>query len=93
MTTFINLAAEDMFCPDLKPPENGEVQFTTKIGDTATYTCSDGYILSGNSMRLCLPGGIWNGTEPVCNRKIINIKLINVTKAVVDVSIQHSGAL
>ena len=71
ITTFINFAAEETSCPDLVPPKNGEVRFTTKVGDTATYTCSDGYILSGNSMRLCLPGGIWNGTEPICNRKMV----------------------
>ena len=56
-------------CPDLVPPKNGNVEFTTKVGDTATYTCDDRYTLSGDSTRLCLPGGMWNGSDPVCNRK------------------------
>ena len=57
-------------CPDLVPPENGQVEFTTNVGDTAVYTCNAGYILSGARTRLCLPGGVWNGSDPICNRKM-----------------------
>ena len=61
--------AEEVTCPDLPPPNNGQVEFTTNIGDTATYTCDEGYELSGEVTRLCLPDGVWNGSEPTCNCK------------------------
>ena len=75
-----SIAAEGMLCPDLVPPENGGVEFTTSIGDTAVYMCDDGFILSGNSVRLCLPGGIWNGSDPVCNRKTLQLADVSVER-------------
>lgn len=64
------LVGEDVMCPSLMNPENGRVDFTTSVGDTATYTCDDEYILSGNSTRLCLPSGMWSGNAPTCNCKL-----------------------
>ena len=57
-------------CPDLTPPENGAIEFMNNVGDTATYTCDDGYDLSGESTRICLSTGTWSGSEPVCESKI-----------------------
>ncbi len=34
---------------------------------TATYTCESGYILSGDSSRICQSDSIWSGSEPTCD--------------------------
>ena len=36
------------------------------VGTIATYSCSPGYQLVGGSVRTCVQGGMWNGTEPTC---------------------------
>ena len=66
-------SGEDIMCPSLMNPENGRVDFTTNVGDTATYTCDDDYILSGDSTRLCLASGMWSGNAPTCICKLLNI--------------------
>ena len=39
------------------------------VGTNATHTCNDGFILTvGSETRECLPGGIWSGRIPVCQR-------------------------
>lgn len=63
-------SGEDIMCPSLMNPENGRVDFTTNVGDIATYTCDDEYILSGSSTRLCLASGMWSGNAPTCNCKL-----------------------
>ena len=53
-------------CP-LTGPLNGEVTFDgTSVGSSATYTCNDGFILSGNQRRQCLRTGNWTGSDPIC---------------------------
>ena len=57
-------------CPVLENPENGDVTSTGQTpGDTASYVCSQGYILDGVSTRTCQESGIWTGDAPTCNRK------------------------
>ena len=36
------------------------------IGSRATYTCSSGYSLVGDSARLCQSDGTWTGRIPIC---------------------------
>jgi len=55
-------------CGRLKPPDNGDVQLTgTTIGSSATYSCSEGFNLEGDDVRVCLESGQWSGREPVCS--------------------------
>ena len=35
-------------------------------GDMVTYTCDDGYELSGSESRFCLRTGNWSGQDPEC---------------------------
>ena len=53
--------------PDLTAPANGSVDRTTgTTGDVASYTCNQGYTLSGNATRSCEADGTWTGTAPTC---------------------------
>ena len=57
-------------CPPLSDPENGAVSITgTGVGDTATYTCNNGYEISGSDTRICRLNGEWSGSPPTCEGK------------------------
>ena len=55
------------------PPCNVSVGLAMEkryIGTIATYSCSQGYYLVGESLvRVCGPNGTWNGTEPSCGKQ------------------------
>lgn len=54
-------------CPSLPDPVRGSVSLTgTQYGDTATYTCDTGYVLSGSAVRTCQSNGRWSGEIPTC---------------------------
>ncbi len=36
------------------------------VGTVATYTCNTGYTLNGDTTRVCVSGGNWNGSAPTC---------------------------
>ena len=38
----------------------------------ATYTCNEGFGLTGVSSRVCQTNGVWSDSPPVCERKIKN---------------------
>ena len=58
-------------CGDLPIPSNGAVSYsdTTLINSVATFTCSEGYIVTGDSTRTCLVTGMWSGIQPSCERE------------------------
>ena len=62
-------------CPTLSNPENGQVTVNTRtVGNVATYTCNNGYNLTGASMRTCTQNGVigqWTPEEPTCPRNLI----------------------
>ena len=54
-------------CPDLVDPVNGTVMMTgNSVGDTATYSCDDGFALSGVIMVTCQDDGQWSDPPPTC---------------------------
>lgn len=56
-------------CPALKPPENGYfVQNTCNNHFNAAcgVRCHPGFDLVGSSILLCLPNGLWSGSESFC---------------------------
>ena len=68
-------------CPTLLNPENGQVTVNTRtVGSTATYTCNNGYTLTGASLRMCEEDsgviGQWTLQEPACPRKLIVYLLV-----------------
>ncbi|GIY27313.1 sushi domain-containing protein [Caerostris extrusa] len=61
----------DLHCDEQPAPENGAVKVTGEMfGDTAAYTCKDGYWLSGNRDRVCQGDATWSGKQPECKLKI-----------------------
>ena len=55
-------------CGNLNDPANGQVNHTagTTFRQTATYSCSTGYNLVGDSIRTCQAEGEWSGSAPTC---------------------------
>ena len=41
----------------------------TLEGDTAEYSCTEGYELNENGTRICGPNETWSGEEPTCISK------------------------
>ena len=55
-------------CPNLDDLENGNVDYQTQEGSTATYTCDSGYQLTGDSTRICQSDGTWSSSAPTSQR-------------------------
>ncbi|XP_052280448.1 sushi, von Willebrand factor type A, EGF and pentraxin domain-containing protein 1-like [Dreissena polymorpha] len=54
-------------CEQLSDIDHGIVTFTkTTFGETANYSCNDGYELNGATTRHCNASGMWSGDKPVC---------------------------
>ncbi|CAI8033447.1 CUB and sushi domain-containing protein 1, partial [Geodia barretti] len=54
-------------CPTPTDPANGMVVAEGNCeGDTATYTCNEGYKLDGVETTTCGPDGQWSSDRPVC---------------------------
>ncbi len=55
-------------CPALTNPDNGTVSVpSNNFGSIATYTCNQGYNLTGGGMtRTCGANGMWSGGDPTC---------------------------
>ena len=71
-------------CDQLFDPDNGDVELTDVTeGSTATYTCDEGFDLSGDKFRTCQSNGQWSGSEPICEGiqhvTIVILKLSNLS--------------
>lgn len=56
-------------CPQLPAPLNGNVVMDPNdatIGAEVTYSCDDGYVISGQRNRVCQANKTWSATEPTC---------------------------
>ena len=66
-------------CGPLPPPENGNVDASiTTIGSVATYSCNNGFLISGISQRICQTDGFWSESAPSCSIGIIIYRYYNV---------------
>ena len=69
-------------CPVLTNPDNGII--TCLLGDdgvatdgeTCSYTCNTGYVLSGEDMRTCGSDRTWSGSIATCNRGVYGMFLL-----------------
>ncbi|CAH1777847.1 unnamed protein product [Owenia fusiformis] len=61
-------------CEPLEAPGNGSLQLIngeTSNGAVAVYSCNEGFVLNGNSTRVCSSSVIeaeWSGDEAICER-------------------------
>ena len=59
-------------CIPLAAPSNGMISCSLVVdgvpstGDTCTYTCDTGYVLTGSSVRTCHSDGTWIGSDTMC---------------------------
>ena len=62
-------------CGNPGMPMNGMVTTTDDnfVDSVATFTCDDGYMLDGDSQRVCQPDGTWSNMVPRCPRKLLFI--------------------
>lgn len=63
------ICAEPLPCDEeLSDPAGGSVSVPDEpiVGDHASYSCDEGYLLVGKAERLCGEGGVWAGDAPTC---------------------------
>ena len=54
-------------CSALVAPENGFISNNDRTcGSQVTYSCKEGYQLSGSENSNCQPDGTWSEMAPVC---------------------------
>ena len=72
LSLYIFFTAVD--CGPLAAPVNGTVVISnTTFGSTATYTCIDGYFLTGETTRTCGSDGIWSDSDLTCEREFCTV--------------------
>ncbi|XP_065845299.1 scavenger receptor cysteine-rich domain superfamily protein-like isoform X3 [Oscarella lobularis] len=55
-------------CGDLLAPENGALSgFSNLTGETAFFSCNQGYSIVGSASRTCQRDGKWSGIQPLCH--------------------------
>ncbi len=73
----VNVSSQSIFiavsCGGLPDPDNGAVDTSsgTTFMNTATYTCNEGYMLTGTMTRMCGSDMMWIGDAPTCQREIL----------------------
>lgn len=59
-------------CGHLDYPDKGSVTLSgTQLGSKASYYCTEGYVLIGESERVCLASREWSGVAPTCRSKSV----------------------
>ena len=57
-------------CTALEDPEHGTLTGDSiSFGSEVSYSCDNGYILTGDADRTCQADGSWTGSDPICNSK------------------------
>ena len=64
---WISVSVGTVDCGDPGTPNNGlRVLSSTTSGSTVEYSCVEGYMLQGNSLRTCQANAVWSGEVPSC---------------------------
>ena len=64
-----SLSADD--CAHLSVPQNARISYSPvgapiQLNTVATYSCDEGYVISGGTERVCGSTGDWSGEEITC---------------------------
>ena len=51
------------------PVDGGTTVNSTTLDSVAIHNCDDGFLLVGESQRICLESGEWSAPLPTCERK------------------------
>ena len=66
-----------MSCGTLDGPDNGASSCTGSVyEDTCSFTCDDGYELTGSDTRTCQSDRSWSGDKAVCTPGIVVVLII-----------------
>ena len=63
----------DFRCPRLVKPANGKrvyIDGGRKFNKTAKFTCNQGFVLVGSSVRTCRGNEDWDGVQPICGEYV-----------------------
>ena len=61
-------------CPPLTAPDNGMIDCTGSLfEDTCTFSCDDGYELTGSETRTCQGDGTWSGNISMCSIGVFSL--------------------
>ena len=56
-----------VLCSVLQDPINGSVEYSgVNAGSVAQYSCDEGFMLEGVTIRVCQADGLWSGDAPTC---------------------------
>ena len=61
-------------CSSLTDPNNGTINClqgddgVSSYEDTCSFTCNNGYELTGSDTRTCQSNGNWSGNDTLCNQ-------------------------
>ncbi len=69
-------------CGRLPSPPNGNVATPsgTTVGNGAFYSCDEGLVLTGSTVRFCANNGLWTPDAPTCegedqsNKRFFNLR-------------------
>ncbi|XP_052070613.1 uncharacterized protein LOC127709241 isoform X2 [Mytilus californianus] len=65
--TGIEPVCKEIKCQALPDPANGQAVYgSTTVGSVLQYSCNCGYHLIGSKVRICQPGGLWDGKNAIC---------------------------
>jgi len=53
-------------CGALTAPDNGNIDCSSE--DECSFTCNDGFVISGSTVRTCQDDNTWSGIHPTCIR-------------------------
>lgn len=75
LNVLVCLPSAVISCGDLATPPSGKkIGTQTSFGATAIFTCDNGYMLVGSTVRECLSSGLWSGTETRCLGNVVYIR-------------------
>ena len=81
MCVCVRVTSAAIPCGNLSSPVNGQVSVEGNTsGSQANYSCSEGYVLNGNSIRMCQSDGQWSGSEPTCEGQVLLCVCVRVER-------------